>query len=120
MSTYGVCDWCFGSGLTNMHCQVCMNSKRAYKILKTDDHTIIDVEWVSRFFGMMHLVAKADRMHNWTDQQQHAVAMDNVKLFVHERWNSRDRTLAYRIGTSELFQEGMTWSGHLQCMRQIM
>jgi hypothetical protein len=21
--TYGVCYWCFGSGLTNMYCQVC-------------------------------------------------------------------------------------------------
>jgi hypothetical protein len=116
--TYGVCDWCSGSGPTNMHCQVCKDSKRTYKILKTDDHTIIDAKWVSRFFGMMHLVAKADRTHNWMDQQRHAVAMDNVKFFVHERWNGKEKASAFRIRTWELFQEGMTWSNHLQGMRR--
>jgi hypothetical protein len=55
-----------------MHCQVCKDSNHTYKILLSNkvNWTIIDAEWVSRFFGTTHLVAKADRKQNWTHQEQ--------------------------------------------------
>jgi recombinational DNA repair protein RecR len=59
--TYGVCYWCFGSGPTNMYCQVCQDENRTYKILLTVDQVTIDAEWVLRFFGTTHFIAKADR-----------------------------------------------------------
>jgi hypothetical protein len=73
-----------------------------------DDRTIIDVEWVSRFFGTTHLIAKADRAHNWTGLQPvQKVAIDDVKLFVHERWHDRNEQADFRIGTWELFRDGL-------------
>jgi hypothetical protein len=48
--TYGVCLWCFGSGPTNMYCQVCKNEEYIYKILLTKDRVTIDSEYVSIFF----------------------------------------------------------------------
>jgi hypothetical protein len=62
--TYGVCLWCFGSGPTNMYCQVCKNEEYVYKILLTGDRVVIDSEYVSRFFGTTHVIARADRTHN--------------------------------------------------------
>jgi hypothetical protein len=53
--------------------------------LKTDDQTLFDAEWILRFFGTTHLVAKADRTQNWTGQQQQVVAIDDVKIFIDER-----------------------------------
>jgi hypothetical protein len=102
-----------------MHCQVCKQKDCTYKILLTNDEkrVIINAEWVSRFFGTTHLVAKADRMHNWMSPQQQVVAMDSVKKFVHERWHGRDKSASYRIGTYELSELGMTWDCHSQCLR---
>jgi hypothetical protein len=100
-----------------MHCQVCKHNKRTYKILLNQNRTIIDAEWVLRFFGTTNLVAKADRMQNWTDQQRQVVAIDDVRMFVHKRWHGRDKPENYRIGTWDSFQDGMKWDGHVQCER---
>jgi hypothetical protein len=108
--TYGVCYWCFGSGPTNMHCQVCRKEGHTYTTLVNDERTIIDAEWVSIFFGTTHLIAKADRVHNWSGPQPvQQVAIDDIKLFVHERWHDRDEQADFRIGTWELFQLGLKW-----------
>jgi hypothetical protein len=83
--TYGVCYWCFSSGGINLHCQVCRKEEHTYKTLLTGDQTIIDAEWVSRFFRTTHLIPKADRTHNWTGSQPvPMVAIEGVKLFVQE------------------------------------
>jgi hypothetical protein len=102
-----------------MHCQVCKADKRTYKILLTGNRMIIYAEWVPRFFGTTHLVAKADRMHtNWTGPQpEQVVAIDDMKLFVHERWLDRDESADFRFGTWELFRDGMEWEAHPQCDR---
>jgi hypothetical protein len=76
---------------------------------------IINKEWVLRFFGTTHMIAKADRTQNWLSPEQQVAAMDNIKIFVHERWHGRDRDALFRIGTWELFQLGLTLRGHLQC-----
>jgi hypothetical protein len=108
--TYGVCYWCFGSGPTNMHCQVCRKEEHTYKTLVNDDRTIINAQWVSNFFGTTHLIAKADRTHNWNRSQPvQQVAIDDVKLFIHERWHDRNEQADFRIGTWELFQAGLKW-----------
>jgi hypothetical protein len=106
--TYGVCYWCFGSGPTNMHCQVCQKEGHTYTTLVNDERTIIDAEWVLIFFGTTHLTAKADRAHNWTGSQPvQKVAIDDVKLFMHERWHDRNEQADFRIGTWELFRDGL-------------
>jgi hypothetical protein len=115
--TYGVCLWCFGSGPTNMYCQVCKNVERTYKILLTNNRVIIDAEYVSMFFGTTHLIAKADRTHHLMNPESQVIKMDIVKLFVHERWHGRDKPALYRIGTWELFELGLTWNCHPQCRR---
>ncbi len=115
--TYGVCLWCFGSGPTNMYCQVCKNEEYVYKILLTGDRVVIDSEYVSRFFGTTHVIAKADRIHNLMNPESRVIQMDTVKLFVHERWHGRDKPGLYRIGTWELFELGLTWHCHDQCFR---
>jgi hypothetical protein len=99
--------------------QVCKQKDYTHKILLTNDEKqmIIDAEWVSRFLRTMHLVAKADRMYYWMSPQQQVVAMDIVKVFVHERWHGRDKPAMYRIGTWNLFELGMTWDCHSQCLR---
>jgi hypothetical protein len=114
---YGVCYWCFGSGPTNMYRQVCQDENRTYKILLTADQVTIDAEWVSRFFRMTHLIAKADRTQNWLSAEQQLVAMDDIKAFVNERWNGGNENVMLKIGTWELFQEGLTWNCHSQCLR---
>jgi hypothetical protein len=43
--------------------------------------------------------------------------MDNIKAFVNERWNGGNENVMFRIGTWELFQEGLTWNCHSQCLR---
>jgi hypothetical protein len=92
-----------------MHCQVCRDNKYTYKILLSDKvkRTIINAEWVSRFFGATHLVAKADRTQNWTHQEQ-VVKPKAVETFIDERWHGRNKPKPYRQGTLELFQEGKT------------
>jgi hypothetical protein len=83
----------------------------------TGDRAIIDAEWVLRFFGTTHfLVATVERTHNWTGSPpEQAVAIDDVKFFVHERWHDRDESANFRIGTWELFRDGMTWDDHPRC-----
>jgi hypothetical protein len=100
-----------------MHCQVCKENEHTYKMLLNGDRTIINAEWVSRFFGTTHLVAKADRTQNWSEPQQQMVAIDDVKIFVHERWRDSDEPANFRIGSWELFWDGMTWEDHPQCDR---
>jgi hypothetical protein len=78
--TYGVCYWCFGSGPTNMYCQVCQDENRTYKVLLTADQVTINAGWVSQFFGTTHFIAKADRMQNWLSPEQQVVAMEDVKI----------------------------------------
>jgi hypothetical protein len=96
--------------VTNMHCQVCRKEGHTYITLVTNDRTIIDAEWVSNFFGKTHLTAKADRTANWTGAQPvQMVVIDDVKLFVHERWHDRNEQADFRIGTWELFQDGLKW-----------
>jgi hypothetical protein len=115
---YGVSYECFSSGPTNMHCQVCRKGEHTYKTLLTEDWTIIDAEWVSRFFGTMHLIAKADRAHNWTGSQPvQVVAIDDVILFVHERWHDKNVQADFRIGTWELFRDGIKWEDSPQSDR---
>jgi hypothetical protein len=114
--TYGVCYWCFRSGPTNMHCQVCQNENRTYKISLTADRVTIDAEWVLRFFRTTHLIAKADRTKNLSNPEQQVVPMEDVKNFVHERWHGRNEDAMFRTGTWELFQEGMTMNCHSQCL----
>jgi hypothetical protein len=114
--TYGVCYWCFGSGPTNMHCQMCKHRDRTYKILLSAKQRIIDAEWVSSFFGTTHMIAKADRTQNWLSPEQQVVAMDDIKIFMHERWHGRDGKAMFRIGTWELFHLGLTLRSHDQCM----
>jgi hypothetical protein len=93
-----------------MHCQVCRKEEHTYKTLLTVEQTIINVEWVSKFFGMTHLTAKADRTHNWTGTQPvQRVAIDDVKLFVHERWHDRNKQADFRIGTWEFPRDGLKW-----------
>jgi hypothetical protein len=77
----------------------------------------INAEWVARFFGTTHLFAMADRTHNESSMEQQVVAMEDVKIFVHERWHGRNENVMFRIGTWELFQEVMTWNCHSQCLR---
>jgi hypothetical protein len=116
--TYGVCYWCFGSGPTNMFCQECRKEGHTYKTLVNDERTIIDAEWVSMFFGTTHLTAKADRAHNWRGSQPvQQVAIDDVKLFVHERWHDRNERADFRIGTWELFRDGLKWEASPQSDR---
>jgi hypothetical protein len=67
---------------------------------------------------MTHLVAKADRTQNWASPQQQVVAIDKVRTFIDQQWHGRSKPENYRIGTWELFQEGLTESKHLQCMRR--
>jgi hypothetical protein len=73
-----------------MYCQVCRDEKRTYKILLTADQVTIDAEWVVRFFGTTHFFAMADRMHNGLSAEQQVVAMEDVKIFMHERCHGRN------------------------------
>jgi hypothetical protein len=114
---YGVCFWCFGSRPTNMYCQMCQDENWTYKILMTADQVTINAEWVSRFFGTAHMIAKADRTQNWLSPGQQLVAMDNIKIFVNARWHGRNENVMFRMGTWELFQEGLTMDCHPQCLR---
>jgi hypothetical protein len=59
----------------------------------------------------------ADRTHNGLSAEQQVVAMEDVKIFVHERWHGRNEDAVFRIGTWKLFQEGLTWNCHSQCLR---
>jgi hypothetical protein len=43
--------------------------------------------------------------------------MDNIKIFVNERWHGRNENKMFRIGTWELFQEGLTMDCRPQCLR---
>jgi hypothetical protein len=115
--TYGVCYWCFGGGPTSMYCQVCRDEKRTYKIFLTADRVTIDAEWVARFFRTTFLFAMADRTHNGLSAEQQVVAIEDVKIFVHERCHGRNEDVMFRIGTWEFFQEGLTWNCHSQCLR---
>jgi hypothetical protein len=115
--TYGVCYWCFGGGPTNMYCQVCRQVDQTYKILLTADQVTIDAEWVAHFFATTFLFAKRDRMHNGLIAEEKVVAIEDVKIFVHERWHGRNEDAMFRIGTWELFQERMTWNCHSQCLK---
>jgi hypothetical protein len=115
--TYGVCYWCFGGGPTNIYFQVCRDKDRTYKILLTVDQVMINAEWVARFSGTTFLFAMADRTHNGLIVEQQVVAMEDIKIFVHERWLGRNEDAMYRIGTWDLFQEGLTWNCHSQCLR---
>jgi hypothetical protein len=82
----------------------------------TADQVTINAEWVPRFFGTTHLIAKADRTQNWLSMEQQLVAMDNIKAFVNERWNGGNENVMFKIGKWELFQEGLTWNCHSQCL----
>jgi hypothetical protein len=77
----------------------------------------IDAEWVSRFFGTTHMIANADRTQNWLSPEQQLVAMDDIKIFMNERWHGRNENIMFKIGTWELFQEGLTMDCHPQCLR---
>jgi hypothetical protein len=64
------------------------------------------------------LIAKADRTHNWTRSQPvQVVAIEDVKLFVQERWHDKDKSKNFKIGTWELFQDGMKWEDSPQSDR---
>jgi hypothetical protein len=115
--TYGGCYWCFGGGPTNMHCQVCRDKDPTYKILMTAGQVMNNAEWVAKFFEMTFLFAMADRTHNGLIAEEQVVAMEDIKIFVHERWHGRNEDAMYRIGRWDLFQEGLTWNCHSQCLR---
>jgi hypothetical protein len=115
--TYGVCYWCFGGGPTNMYCQVCRQEDWTYKNLLTADRVTIAAEWVARFFATTFLFARGDRTHNGLIAEVKVVAIKDVKIFVHERWHGRNEDTMFRIGTGEVFQEGMTWNCHSQCLK---
>jgi hypothetical protein len=67
---YGVCDHCFGSGPVHMLChQKCRMKDQRYIIAKKNGK-ILEVEWVSRFFGISHLVLRADRTQNWITKSE--------------------------------------------------
>jgi hypothetical protein len=83
----------------------------------TADRVTINAEWVARFFGTTHLFAMADRTHNGLSAEQQVVTMEDIKILVHERWHGRNEDAMLRIGTWELFQEGLTWNCHSQCLR---
>jgi hypothetical protein len=100
-----------------MYCQVCQQVDRTYKILLTADRVTIDAEWVAHFFATTFLFARGDRTHNGLIAEEKVVAIKDVKIFVHERWHGRNEDAMFRIGTWELFQEGMTWDCHSQCMK---
>jgi hypothetical protein len=70
-----------------MHCQMCKHRDRTYKILLSAKQRIINTQWVSSFFGTTHMMAKVDRTQNWLSPEQQVVAMDDIKIFVHERWH---------------------------------
>jgi hypothetical protein len=59
----------------------------------------------------------ADRKHNGLIAEEQVVAMEEVKIFVHERWHGSNEDAMYRNGTWDLFQEGLTWNCHSQCLR---
>jgi hypothetical protein len=69
------------------------------------------------FFATTFLFAMGDRTHNGLIAEEQVVAIEDVKLFVHERWHGRDEDAMYRIGAWDLFQEGLTWNCHSQCLR---
>jgi hypothetical protein len=83
----------------------------------TADRVMIDAEWVARFFATTFLFAMGDRTHNGLIAEEQVVAMEDVKIFVHERWHGRNKDAMYRIGTWDLFQEGLTWNCHSQCLK---
>jgi hypothetical protein len=108
--TYGACYVCFGSGPVNMHYQVCKQKDHIYKTWVTDkDRIIVDAEYVSRFFGTTHLIAKVDRTHNGQKYKEQKVLIEDIKDFVNKRWHRRaDQMDLYKDGTWDLFREGMT------------
>jgi hypothetical protein len=100
-----------------MYCQVCQEKDWTYKILLTAGGVMIDAEWVARFFATTFLFAMGDRTHNGLIAEEHVVAIKDVKSFVHERWHGRNEDAMFRIGTWELFHEGLTWNCHSQCLK---
>jgi hypothetical protein len=100
-----------------MYCQVCCDKDRTYKNFidcgSSDDRRRVGCE----IFATTFLFAMADRTHNGLIAEQQVVAMEDVKIFVHERWHERNEEVMYRIGTWDLFQEGLTWNCHSQCLR---
>ena len=106
--TYGLCKMCFGSGPVGMHCQICKMNDNYYKVvLKKRDRKILDAEWISRYFGTTHLVAKADRTHNWSQAPMELIGYDAIMEFIDKRWEHRfEKNDAYLRGTMHLFDDG--------------
>ena len=105
--TYGLCKWCFGSGPVGLHCQNCKKDDCFYKVvMKKRDKKILDAEWISRYFGTTHLVAKADRtQHKWVTPMQ-KIGYDAIMEFVDHRWKHKGRNDAFRRGTMHLSDDG--------------
>jgi hypothetical protein len=59
----------------------------------------IDAEWVARFFATTFLFARGERTHNGLIAKEKVVAIEDVKIFVHERWHGRNEHAMFRIGT---------------------
>jgi hypothetical protein len=75
---------------------------------KERPQSVIDAEWILRYFGTTHLVAKADRTQKCSEPPKLQIGFEAVETFVEQRWKYRDKNESCRRVTLHLFDEG--WS----------
>jgi hypothetical protein len=120
--TYGLCEQCFGSGPNHSYCQSCRKKDCVYlTVVHTRTYKMLDAEWISRFFGTTHMIAKADGTQPWNKYQMN-LDHHSASAFLRDRWpQSRvafEEFKDYIIYMNSIFEMGLEmtttgmWDGH--------
>jgi hypothetical protein len=72
---------------------------------------IMDAEWISRYWGTTHLVAKADRTQKWISTEGVVLKRIRTEIFMVCRWSHRGESQDRLEETLRLFEDGSSQDG---------